>query len=83
MLRGIVGHVSQNISKTCSMFLKVRNPSIEVQVVGKKLNCGGGYGLEIPVTSRFYGQEKLVNWLIKKIQAVNKELECKVSKCLK
>ena len=43
----------------------------------------GGYGLEIPVTYRFYGQEKLVNWLIKKIQAVNKELECKVSKCLK
>ena len=83
MLRGIVGHVSQNISKTCSMFLKVRNPSIEVQVVGKKLNCGVGYGLEIPVIYRFYGQEKLVNWLIKKIQAVKKELECKVSKCLK
>ena len=28
-------------------------------------------------------QEKLVNWLIKKIEAVKKELEYKVSKCLK
>ena len=79
----IVGHVPQNISKTCSIFLKVSNTSIEVEVVGKRLNCGGGYGLEIPVIYRFYGQEKLVNWLIKKIEAVKKEFACKVSKCLK
>ena len=49
---------------------------IEVQVVGKKLNGGEGYGLEIPVIFCFYGQEKLINWLIKKIEAVKKELEC-------
>ena len=30
----IVGHVPQNISKTCSMFLNVPNTLIEVQVVG-------------------------------------------------
>ena len=71
----IVGHVPQNISKTCSMFLKVPNTSIEVQVVGKRLNRGGGYG--------FYGQEKLVHWFIKQIEAVKKEFECKVSKYLK
>ena len=33
--------------------------------------------------SQLYGQEKLVNWLIKKIEAIEKELQCKVSKCLK
>ena len=65
------------------MFLKVLNTSIEVQVVRKKLNRGRAYGFEIPVIYRFYGQEKLVNWLIKKIEAVKKELECKVPKCLK
>ena len=79
----IVGHVPQNISKTCSMFLKAPNTSIEVQVAGKRLNCGGGYGLEIPVIYRFYDQKKLMNWSIKKIEAVKKELECKVAKCLK
>ena len=81
----LLGTFQKNISKTCSMFLKVPNTSVEVeiQVVGKRLNHGGGCGLEIPVIYRFYSQEKLVNWLIKKIEAVKKELECKVSKCLK
>ena len=79
----IVWHIPQNISKACSIFLKVPNTSIEFQVIGKRLNRGGGYGLEIPVIYHFYGQEKLVNWLIKKIEAVKKELEYKVSKCLK
>ena len=65
------------------MFLKVPNTSIEVQAVAKMLNCGGGYGLEILVIYRFYGQGKLINWLIKKTEAVKKELGCKVSKCLK
>ena len=73
----IVGHVPQNISKTCSMFLKVPNTSIEVQDVGKRLNRGGGCGLEIPVIYRFYDQEKLVNCLIKNIEAVKKELNVK------
>ena len=71
-------HVSQNISKTCSMFLKILNTSIEVQVAEKGLNRGGSYGLETPVIYHIYGKEKLVNWLIKKIQAVKKELECKI-----
>ena len=38
-----------------SMFLKVPNTSIEVQVVGKRLNRGEDCGLEIPVIYRFYG----------------------------
>ena len=41
------------------MFLKVPNTSIEVEV-GKKVNRGGGYSLEIPVAHRFNGAEKLV-----------------------
>ena len=60
--------------------LKVPNTSIKVEVVGKVENRGGGYGLEIPVVYRFNGPEKLVKWLIKKIVAVRKEFDCKVSK---
>ena len=33
---------------------------IEVEVVAKRLNRGGGYRLEIPVKYRFNGQEKVV-----------------------
>ena len=79
----IVWHVSQSISKTFSMFLKAPNTLIEGQVEGKPLIRGGCYGLGIPVIYCFYGQEKLVNWLIMKTEAVKKEPECKVSKCLK
>ena len=79
----IVGHVPQNISKICLLFLRVPNTSITAQVSGKRLNRGGGYGLEIPVIYRFHGQEKLINWIVKKIEAIKSELDCKVSKCLK
>ena len=41
------------------MFLKVPNTSIGVEVVGKRVNRGGGYGPEIPVAYRFNGPEKL------------------------
>ena len=61
------------------MILKIPNTSIEVDVVGKRVNRGGGYSLEIPVAYRFNRQEKLVKWLIKKIVAVRKEFDCKVS----
>ena len=57
--------------------------SIEVEVVGKKLNRGGGYRLEIPVKYRVNSQKKIVQWLTKKLETVKKELECKISKCLK
>ena len=63
------------------MFLKVPNTSIEVEVVGKRMNRGGGYGLEIPVAYRFNGPEKLVKWLIKKIKPSEKSLivKCRIN----
>ena len=79
----IVGHVPENISKCCSMFLTIPNTAIEVQVVGKRVNRGGGYGLEIPVIYRFFGAERLVKWLDKKISAVKKQLLHQTAKCLK
>ena len=56
--------------------------SVKIEVVDKRLNREGGYGLQIPVKYRFYGQEKIVQWLTKKLETV-KKLECKISKCLK
>ena len=76
----VVRRIPQNISKFSSKFLKIPFTSIEVEVVGKSLNRGGGYGLEIPVKYRFYGQEKIVQWFTKKIRNGKKELECKIFK---
>ena len=47
------------------------------------MNRGGGYGLEITVKYRLYGQEKIVKWLNKKLETVRKELQCKISVSLK
>ena len=79
----VVGHIPHNISKFSSMFLTIPSIAIEVEVLGKRVNSGSGYGLEIPVKYRYYGKEKLIKWLAKKLEAVKKELECKISKCLK
>ena len=79
----VVGHIPQNISKFSSMFLTIPSTAIEVEVLGKSVNRGSGYELEIPVKYRYYGQEKLIQWSAKKLGAVKKELECKISKCLK
>ena len=35
---------------------------------------------EIPVKYRLHGQEKIVQWLNKKLETVKKELQCKISK---
>ena len=45
------------------------------------LNHGGDCGMEIPVKYRLYGQEKILQWLTKKLEAVKKELQCKISEC--
>ena len=52
--KSVVGHIPQ---KFCSTFLMIPFTLIEVQVVDKSLNRGGGYGLETPVKYRFYRQE--------------------------
>ena len=79
----VVGHIPQNILKLSSIFLMIPFILIEVEVAAKRLNRGGGYGLEIPVKYRFNGQKKIVQWLTKKLETVRNELECKISKCLK
>ena len=39
--------------------------------------------MEIPIKYRFYGQEKIVQWLTKKLETVKKKLRYKISECLK
>ena len=59
-MESVVGHIPRNIPKFSAMFLRIPFTSVEVEVVGKMLNRGGSYGMEIPVKHRFYGQEKIV-----------------------
>ena len=66
----VVGHIPKIISKFSSMFLMILFTPTEV--VGKRLNRGGSYGLEISVKSHFYSQGKIVQWVTKKRETVKK-----------
>ena len=55
---------------------------MEVEVTGKYVNRGAGYGLEILCKYHVCGQEKAVDQVSKKVNVIIKEHECVVNKCL-
>ena len=71
----VIGHIPENVSKFSLMFLMTLFTSIEVEVVGKNLNHGGGHGLETPIKYCFYGLEKIVQWLTKKLKTLKEEVK--------
>ena len=64
-------------------FLSLPYHCIKVCVEGKRVNRGAGHGLEIPAEYTFVGNEKVIEWLKKAIAKVDRNMEEKVSKCLK
>ena len=56
----VVIQIPQNISNFFLVFLMIPFFTAEVEVVGKRLNRGSSYGLEISVRYHFDGQEKIV-----------------------
>ena len=79
----VVGHLPENIAKLCFLFLKVPYTSIKAEVTGKRVNRGGGYGLEVPVIYYFTGPGKLIDWAKEKLTFCKENLENKTKKCLK
>ena len=79
----IVGHVPFCYSSLFMKFLSLPYHCIKVCVEGKRVNRGVGYGLEIPAEYTFVGNEKVIEWLKKAIAKVDRNMEEKVSKCLK
>ena len=74
---------SKKHCKDASMCLTLNHCSIETKTLVKRINYGGGYGLEIPVQYHFLGPSKTIDWLKKKSETFGKELEYNVSKCMK
>ena len=65
------------------MLLTLPHCPVEAKVVGRIVNCGVDYGVDIHVWYHFFGPEKAIDWLKKKLETVEKEFECNISKCLK
>ena len=59
----IVGHVLKNLSKFFYRFLSLPNCTISCELTGKRVNRGGGYGLEIPVKYTFLESNKAIEWI--------------------
>ena len=57
----VVGHVAKNMSKIVFMFLSLPHCALDIFVTGKRINRGGGYGLEIPANFYFHDPEKAIN----------------------
>ena len=60
--KDVVGHVPRAIASTkqgtgiIRRFSPKKGGKAQVQVVGKAVNRGGGYGMEIPCVYKFTGQ---------------------------
>ena len=63
--------------------MEIPNCTIVCKVTGKRVNCGAGYGKEIPVQYRFIGAEKAVEWAEKNIKKVFENIYKKVNRCVK
>ena len=75
----IVGHVPKNLRKFFYQFLSLPNCIISCEVTGKRVNRGGGYGIEIPVKYTFLGPNKAIEWIEKR---VTEEVVMKTEHCL-
>ena len=66
-------------------FLSLPNHSIRVKCVkGKKIINGGvGYGLQIPVEYKFYGNEKAIQWAKGTLDGVDGNVKKKSLKMFK
>ena len=61
----VVAHIRMTVSKYINMFLSFPGSFLEAEATGKRVNRGGGYGLEFPCKYCFRGQEKAIGWITK------------------
>ena len=65
----VVGHIPRALASTkqgtgiVQHFLTKTDSKAEVEVVGKAVNRGGGYGMEVPCVYRFSGQKRYIKLL--------------------
>ena len=79
----VVGHVPKIMSKIVFMFLSLPHFALDIFVTGKRVNRGGGYGLEVPANFYFYDPEKSIDWLKNKINKIEEGLKENLKHCLK
>ena len=64
----VVGHVPKLMAIWLTKFLKRASNIGKAVIKGKRVNRGGGYGLEIPCEYQFMGDAFSISWLKDKLQ---------------
>ena len=77
------GDIPKNFSKTFKRFLTLPNCTIKCTVIGKRVNHAAGYGLEIPVNSKFLGLAKAIQWAENPVKKVIQNIDQRVKHCKK
>ena len=79
LINGITfGYIPKNLSKTFKRFLTLPNCTIKCTVTGKRVNHGAGYGLEIPVNSKFLGPVKAIQWAENVVEKVIQNIDQRI-----
>lgn len=63
----VIGHVPKLMATWLTKFLKRPSNSGKAIIKGKRVNRGGGYGLEVPCEYHFQGDDFSCNWLKQKL----------------
>ena len=70
--------IPKNLSKTFKRFLALSNCTIKCTVIGKRVNHGAGYGLEIPVNFKFLGPAKAIQWAENAVKKVIQNVDQRI-----
>ena len=68
-------HIPKNLSKTFKRFLTLPNCTIKCTVIGKRVNHGAGFGLEIPINFKFLGAAEVIQWAENALKKVNQNID--------
>ena len=79
----ILEHVPEKLEQILlSVFIVATLYHYSCEVTGKRVNRGGGYGLEIPVKYTFPGPNKDIEWVEKRVTEIISEVVMKTEHCL-
>ena len=76
-------NIPKNLSKTFERFLTLRNRTIKCTVIGKRVNHGAGFGLEIPINFKFLGAAEVIQWAENALKKVNQNIDQRTNHCKK
>ena len=68
-----MGHIPHHLAPIVSAFFKRNVNKGVAEVIGERVNCGAGYGLEVPCMYHFYGSKPYIDRLQRLMDSIREE----------